>query len=70
MTRFMPLIIYILVAVQITLYIVLALMIAWPNFKLTEYTYHTENKCIAHWVRQGIDRRDIRRTNGTCTIIY
>ena len=30
--------------------------------------YQTQNKCIAHYIQQGVERSDIRRVGKSCTI--
>ena len=62
-------IIYVLIAAASTFAIVVWSMAAWSDFQLTSANYHSENKCIAHWVSHGIERRDISRVDGTCIVV-
>ena len=31
--------------------------------------YEQENACIAQHIAQGVERKDIKRTNGGCTVV-
>jgi len=39
------------------------------NYNIAQANYASENRCIAHWIQQGVERRNIIRSGGTCTIV-
>ena len=38
------------------------------NFNLHQSNYDAENVCISHWISQGVERADIIRVSGTCSV--
>ena len=49
------------------------LILLWASF-LTNYNiaqsmYASENRCIAYWIQQGVERSNIVRADGTCAIV-
>ena len=38
------------------------------NFNLYQSNYNAENICTAHWIAQGVERADIIRVSGTCSV--
>jgi hypothetical protein len=39
---------------------------AWVQFSHDYAEYQMQNTCIAHWIAQGVERRDIQRMGETC----
>ena len=53
--------------------VVTSLLLLWGsliiNYDLSKAQYDSENVCISHWISQGVERRNIVRSGGTCAII-
>ena len=39
------------------------------NYNLMKTLRNSEDICIAHWISQGVERRNIVPSDGTCSII-
>ena len=44
-------------------------LVVVDNYALTKAIHSSENACISHWISQGVERVNILRSDGTCTII-
>ena len=53
-----------LVATAVTLYAIAA----YHTYQVTEANWVSQNKCISHWISQGVERSDIYRDKETCRI--
>ncbi|APD18141.1 hypothetical protein [Vibrio phage JSF7] len=42
---------------------------AVPAFNAEMEAYKQENACIARYIAQGVERKDIKRTNGGCAVV-
>ena len=41
---------------------------AYHTYEITEANWVSQNKCISHWISQGVERSDIYRDGGTCRV--
>jgi len=59
--------------VTVTVSVGTAILLLWGsaivNYDISKAQYDSENACISHWIIQGVERSNIVRANGTCTIV-
>jgi hypothetical protein len=54
----------------IAVYAIITLWVAaLDSYYLTKAHYDSANICTGYWVAQGVERRNIIRTDGICTIV-